>query len=181
MVACFPTRISGLGPPRPDDRQRRLKSWRAHMKTITNLVRLDRIASAALATAILLAAGAANAQPADLSQVQIKTTDLGHMTYKAAAATTRRRPRRPARCRTRLMSGAAARLRSAAAPRCSLISTMRISTMRISTMRIFRGRRCADHWRQLHQQRPLSHDRLRQWWRHQRHDQRERCLSPFGE
>src|SRR6202162_2641227 len=46
-----------------------------------NLVRLDRIASAALATAILLAAEAANAQPAHLSQVQIKTTDLGRMTY----------------------------------------------------------------------------------------------------
>jgi glyoxylase-like metal-dependent hydrolase (beta-lactamase superfamily II) len=43
-----------------------------------NLILMNRIA---LAAATLLTVGAANAQQADLSQVQIKTTDLGNMTY----------------------------------------------------------------------------------------------------
>jgi hypothetical protein len=56
MAARSPTRISGLGRPQPDDRQRRLRSWTTPMKMITSLVRLDRIAPAALAAAMLLAA-----------------------------------------------------------------------------------------------------------------------------
>jgi hypothetical protein len=51
------------------------------MKMITNLVQLRHFAPAVLAAVMLLTAEAANAQPADLSQVQIKTADLGHMTY----------------------------------------------------------------------------------------------------
>jgi hypothetical protein len=43
------------------------------MKMITNLVRLRHFAPAALAAVMLLTAEAANAQPADLSRVQIKT------------------------------------------------------------------------------------------------------------
>jgi cyclase len=48
------------------------------MKMRMNLISMNCIA---LAAATLLALGAAKAQQADLSQVQIKTTDLGNMTY----------------------------------------------------------------------------------------------------
>jgi cyclase len=48
------------------------------MKIRMNLIPMKCIA---LAGAMLLAAAAARAQQADLAQVEIKTTDLGHMTY----------------------------------------------------------------------------------------------------
>jgi glyoxylase-like metal-dependent hydrolase (beta-lactamase superfamily II) len=50
------------------------------MKMRMNLIQLYRIVPLALAAG-LLSVGAVNAQPADVSQVQIRTTDLGNMTY----------------------------------------------------------------------------------------------------